>query len=358
MMLKDGSGISEAEHAFTETNKIDLLQPLNNEVKEPMDDSTLLSMTDSSQDDTINVPKSFHKKSIVTKRVSKIQRPKVFRKQPSIISNTSIQTQIDVPSRSNGRFYSLQESFLPHTPSDSKQESNMIKDNRTSYHRSISAPQMESSYQVKQQSLLPEMKSRSYNGRAEPGIPFDQLMSQFHSLQVLQRDQADNMKNMNMVQNTDIAKDDMEQSDICSSPFIIEFQNIMSILVKNRYDKNGEFLQIDSNETGLNEFLVMYRENTISAKELAQEIMLSLFRQNLPKDVSWEIADILSREIVLPVGEKGYSIFIEAREVSENETVRTSSVTGRVLFVFDRNEIHIENYSFISSAFEPTERHN
>jgi hypothetical protein len=358
MMFQDGSENLEAEHALIETNKFDLLQPLDHEVKEPMDDSTLLSMTDSSQDDTINEPKSFLMKSIATKRVSKIQRPKVFRKQPSILSNTSLQTQIDVPSRSNGRFYSLQESFIPHTPSSSEKQSNMITCNKTTYHRALSAPQMESSHQVKKQSLLSEMKSRSYNGRAEPGIPLDRLMSQFHGLQVLQRDQPDNMKNINMVQITDRAKDDMEHCDICSSPCIIEFQNIMSILVRNRYKRNGEFLQINSKETGLNDFLIMYRENTISAKELAQEIMLSLFRQNLPKDVSWEIADILSREIVLPVGEKGYSVFIEAREVSENETVRTSSVTGRVLFVFDRNEIHIENYSLISSTFEPAERSN
>lgn len=341
MVFKDVVRESEMQDVITESNKSDdLLHSLEHVLKEPMDDSTLLSMTDSSQDHIINTPKSIHKENMKPKRVSKIQRPRVFRKQISSIASTSLRTLYDVHSRSNDRFCGLEESLAQHQPSSNRNEFKMTKGSKSMYNMSILAPE-------KNQHLLIKMKSQSYNERCDPSISFEQLVSQFHQLQMLQRDK-------DRLQVTDNAEGNMELRDIFSPPSIIEFQNITSVFVQNRYENDGEYFQIDSKETGLHDFLVKYRENNMSAKELAQEIMHNLFRQNLSKDVQWKMGDTLSREIALPLGEKGYSIFIEAREVSTSEAICTSSVTGNVIFVFDCNEIQIENYSFLSTS-EPTD---
>jgi len=353
-MLEDEFRASETELTSSDSNKFDDMLPFLDHliVKEQMDDSTLLSLTDSSQDDNIIAPNIIQKQGSDTKRISKIQPPRVFRKQTSSIANTSLQTLNDIHSRSNERFSGLEESLITHVHSVNREKIKMRKGNISAYNRSRSAPQVKlSSKGTTHHQLI--RKSGSYNGRADSSVPLEQLVSQFNSLETLQKDHLEKMRHTSSIQVTGNAEDEMDQSDCFHLPSIIEFQNVMSIFVQKRYENEGEFVQINSKETGLYDFLVQYSENIISAKELAQEIMHVLFRQDLPKDGTWEMGDTLSREIILPLGEQGFSIFVESCDVSASERVRTSSVTGRVIFVFDCNEIQIENYSFISTS-EPS----
>lgn len=351
-MLEDGFRASETELTSPDSNKFDDMLPFLDHViaKEQMDDSTLLSLTDSSQDDNMITPNIIEKQVSLNKRISKIQRPRVFRKQTSSIANTSLQTLNDIHSRSNDRFSGLEDSLIPNVHSVQREKIKMRKGNISAYNRSHSAPQFKLSSQgTKHHQLI--RKSESYSGRAETSVPLEQLISQFNSLETLQKDHLEKMRLKSSIQVTDNAEDEMDhQSDCFHPPSIIEFQNVMSIFVQKRYENEGDFVQINSKETGLYDFLVQYRENIISAKELAQEIMHVLFRQDLPKDGTWEMGDTMSREIVLPLGEQGFSIFVESCDVSASDTVRTSSVTGRVIFVFDCNEIQIENYSFIITS--------
>jgi hypothetical protein len=194
MMLKDEFRASETKLASSDSNKFDDMLPFLDHllVKEQMDDSTLLSWTDSSQDDNIIAPKIIQKQGSATKRISKIQRPRVFRKQTSSLANTSLQTLNDIHSRSHDRFSGLEESLIPHAHSVNREKLKMRKGNISAYNRSRSAPQVKLSSQGTTHHQLIR-KSESYNGRAETSVPLEQLVLQFNNLETLQKDHLEKM---------------------------------------------------------------------------------------------------------------------------------------------------------------------
>jgi len=143
-------------------------------------------------------------------------------------------------------------------------------------------------------------------------------------------------------------------------PLFIEFSNRTKIICSNKYAPELGFEDIDPQQLGIRRSLTEYEAGGLAAKKLASEIMHALLWRDLPKGLKWNINFPLERELAMPIGEVGYSFFIEATEIKdesddsdeEEETFHTASATGNVAFLPDRWEIHVENYSCVHNVGE------
>jgi len=155
-----------------------------------------------------------------------------------------------------------------------------------------------------------------------------------------------------------------EMPDMSASvevPLYIEFSNRTKIICSNQYTPERGYEDLDSQKLGINRALTEYEAGSLAAKNLASKIMHALLCRDLPKGLKWKINFPLERELAMPIGELGYSFFIEAienkdvddaKEEGVNEKIHTASATGNVSFLPDRWEIHIENYSCVHDANE------
>jgi len=143
-------------------------------------------------------------------------------------------------------------------------------------------------------------------------------------------------------------------------PLYIEFSNRTKIICSNKYAPELGFEDIDPQLLGIRRSLTEYEAGSLSAKKLASEIMHALLWRDLPSRLKWNVNFPLERELAMPIGELGYSFFIEATEMKddsdtsddEDEPFHTASATGNVSFLPDRWEVHIENYSCVHNVDE------
>ena len=151
-------------------------------------------------------------------------------------------------------------------------------------------------------------------------------------------------------------------------PLEIGFTSRMEVFTTNTDRPEDGFDQIDCSGfgLGLNGCLAEYEAGGLSAKEVASEIVNSMFMRDLPDQQDWSVKEPLHRELALPLGEKGFSFFIEScGEEGDNEnndgddknndgdnddgeaSKYSASATGNVIFIHDLYEIHVEDYSFV-----------
>ena len=141
-------------------------------------------------------------------------------------------------------------------------------------------------------------------------------------------------------------------------PLEIGFTSRMEIFTTDTLKPEDGFDQVDCSELGLNGCLAEYEVGGLSVKEVASEIVNTMFVRDLPENIDWSIKEPLHRELALPLGEKGFSFFIEANEEKEEDDnevesddgespYSAASATGNVVFIHDLYEIHVENYSFV-----------
>ena len=165
------------------------------------------------------------------------------------------------------------------------------------------------------------------------------------------------------VEHQTISKEDEEsvyaQSVISAGPPLeIGFTSRMEIFTTDTLKPEDGFDQVDCSELGLNGSLAEYEVGGLQVKELASEIVNTMFVRDLPDNVDWSIKEPLHRELALPLGEKGFSFFIEANEEKEEgdnvgesddgeSPYSAASATGNIVFIHDLYEIHVENYSFV-----------
>jgi len=145
-------------------------------------------------------------------------------------------------------------------------------------------------------------------------------------------------------------------------PLYIEFSNRSKIICSNKYAPELGFEDIDPQQLGMRRSLTEYEAGSLHSKKLASEIIHSLLWRDLPKGLKWNINFPLERELAMPIGEVGYSFFIEATEIKdepetsnsdlEDDKIHTASATGNVSFLPDRWEIHVENYSCVHNVDE------
>lgn len=143
-------------------------------------------------------------------------------------------------------------------------------------------------------------------------------------------------------------------------PLFIEFSNRTKIICSNKYAPELGFEDIDPQQLGIRRSLTGYEAGSLAAKKLASEIMHALLWRDLPKGLKWNINFPLERELAMPIGEIGYSFFIEATETRddsvdsdlEEDKFHTASATGNVSFLPDRWEVHVENYSCVHDVDE------
>jgi len=143
-------------------------------------------------------------------------------------------------------------------------------------------------------------------------------------------------------------------------PLFIEFSNRTKIICSNKYAPELGFEDIDPQQLGIRRSLTEYEAGSLAAKKLASEIMHALLWRDLPKDLKWNINFPLERELAMPIGEIGYSFFIEATETRDDsvdsdtkeDIFHTASATGNVSFLPDRWEVHVENYSCVHDVDE------
>jgi len=156
-----------------------------------------------------------------------------------------------------------------------------------------------------------------------------------------------------------------EEESVCAQsvisagpPLEIGFTSRMEIFTTNTLRPEDGFDQVDCSELGLNGCLAEYEAGGLSVKEVASEIVNTMFVRDLPDNVDWSIKEPLHRELELPLGEKGFSFFIEANEEKEEgdnkgesddgeSPYSAASATGNVVFIHDLYEIHVENFSFV-----------
>ncbi|GFH59118.1 predicted protein [Chaetoceros tenuissimus] len=134
-------------------------------------------------------------------------------------------------------------------------------------------------------------------------------------------------------------------------PLEIDFASRNEIFTTNTHKPEDGYHPLDSTKYGLDGCLAAYEAGGMSPKEATSEIIHALFENDLSDEAEWTIKEPLHRELGLPLGEKGYSFFIEAtgtyKEGEEDDKEKLSaSATGNVVFIFDLYEIHVENYSF------------
>jgi len=145
-------------------------------------------------------------------------------------------------------------------------------------------------------------------------------------------------------------------------PLYIEVSNRSKIICSNKYAPELGSEDIDPQKLGIRRSLTEYEAGSLHSKKLSSEIMHSLLWRDLPKGLKWNINFPLERELAMPIGEVGYSFFIEATEIkdeteskdsnSEDDKIHTASATGNVSFLPDRWEIHVENYSCVHNLDE------
>jgi len=145
-------------------------------------------------------------------------------------------------------------------------------------------------------------------------------------------------------------------------PLYIEFSNRSKIICSNKYAPELGSENIDPQKLGIHRSLTAYEAGSLHSKKLSSEIMHSLLWRDLPKGLKWNINFPLERELAMPIGEVGYSFFIEATEIkdeteskdsnSEDDKIHTASATGNVSFLPDLWEIHVENYSCVHNVDE------
>lgn len=142
-------------------------------------------------------------------------------------------------------------------------------------------------------------------------------------------------------------------------PLFIEFSCRMKIISCNTHRPEEGDVEIDSKELGIASSLLKYELCTLSSRNFAAEIVRALFMRDLSSDVEWNVSQPLERELSLPIGEKGYSFFIEASNKSEkrdgkrnSKNITSVSATSKVIFIYDELEILVENYSFVEHEQE------
>lgn len=142
-------------------------------------------------------------------------------------------------------------------------------------------------------------------------------------------------------------------------PLFIEFSRRMKILSCNTHKPEEGDIEIDSEELGITSTLLKYELCTVSTRDFAAEIMRALFLRDLSSGDDWNIGQPLERELSLPIGEKGYSFFIEASNKSEHrggirnsKNISSVSATSKIIFIHDELEILVENYSFVEDEQE------
>lgn len=195
-------------------------------------------------------------------------------------------------------------------------------------------------------------KTASKISREQSRVPIERLVSQFDALNKLRQDcitSSTIQENMKVANDPITSTTYSNDSDFGELPIEIEFRTVMSIYLQDGY-KSESYIELNSQEMNLNQQLVDFSNDKMTSKELSYEIINILFKQDLPSDCNWVISVPLTREIVSPIGENGYSILIEAGEVSNEGSRRISSATAHVYFVYDCNEIQIENYSFMCTS--------
>lgn len=136
-----------------------------------------------------------------------------------------------------------------------------------------------------------------------------------------------------------------------SVPYEIEFTSRMQIYTTNTHKPEDGYHELDPSELQLNSSLAEYEAGGLSVKDLATEIVSMMLLRDLDDEADWAVENPLYRDLALPLGEVGYSFFVEATEkVGENggEIIASASATGNIVFIHDLSEIHIENWSFVS----------
>ena len=148
-------------------------------------------------------------------------------------------------------------------------------------------------------------------------------------------------------------------------PLSIEFSKVMRLICSNKYTPELGFVELDLKPLGLTSAFAEYATGVMSSKNLAATIINALFLRDLPGGISWKVHDPLERELVMPIGEEGYSFFVDATaskfddEYSNEGNTEgakynryTASATGSLIFVPVRSEIHVENYSCVHSVYD------
>lgn len=153
--------------------------------------------------------------------------------------------------------------------------------------------------------------------------------------------------------------DELSSVAAMSVPNEIEFTSRMQIYTTNTHKPEDGYQELDPLEYGydLNGSLELYEAGGMSVKELSSEIVSMLLLSDLPQGVGWDwrLRAPLYRDLALPLGEVGFSFFLET-ETEEHgngsgsgigNTLPSASATGNIIFIHDLSEIHIENYSFV-----------
>ena len=157
--------------------------------------------------------------------------------------------------------------------------------------------------------------------------------------------------------------DELSSVAAMSVPNEIEFTSRMQIYTTNTHKPEDGYQELDPLEYGydLNGSLEEYEAGGMSVKELSSEIVSMLLLSDLPQGVDWDwrLRTPLYRDLALPLGEVGFSFFLETEteehgneNVNKNgsgigNTLPSASATGNIIFIHDLSEIHIENYSFV-----------
>lgn len=148
-------------------------------------------------------------------------------------------------------------------------------------------------------------------------------------------------------------------------PLSIEFSKMMRLICSNKYTPELGFVELDLKPLGLVSAFNDYATGSITSKNLAAGIINALFLRDLPEGISWIVHEPLERELVMPIGEEGYSFFVDATaskfddDYSAKDNTEgakynryTASATGSVTFVPVRSEIHVENYSCVNTVYD------
>jgi len=143
--------------------------------------------------------------------------------------------------------------------------------------------------------------------------------------------------------------DELSSVAAMSVPCEIEFTSRMQIYTTNTHKPEDGYQELDPFDYELNGSLSQYEAGGLSVKDLSSEIVSMLLLGDLPHDIDWCLRTPLYRDLALPLGEVGYSFFLEVHENGNGgeKTLSSASATGNIIFIHDLSEIHIENYSFV-----------
>lgn len=131
-------------------------------------------------------------------------------------------------------------------------------------------------------------------------------------------------------------------------PIFIEFSSRMTILMCNSNNPDDDEIEMDTVNLGLNGALAQYENSGLSTKELAIEIMETLFLRDLFDGIKWNVGEPHERELTTPLGEKGYSFFIDASVKKKGgKDFDYVSASAKIIFIHETHEILVENYNFV-----------